>query len=188
MQEEVQSALIDNEKTSTEATSGEEQRTSDGLHPLASVTAERDQLAQEKLDLGNQLLRARAEFDNYRKRAERERQEFAEYAGAEIVRALLPTIDDFERALSAAANTDVPAEFLKGVELIYQRMLDTLIKQGLEPIPTESGRFDPHLHYAVQKEESAEVEEDTIVEEFQRGYNFKGKLLRPSMVKVAVRR
>ena len=167
MEEEIQSAVAD----STD-----------------SAAAERDQLAQEKAELQDRYLRLQAEFDNFRRRAERERLEFAEYAGTEIVLALLPTVDDFERALQAVAGTDAAgSELAKGIELIYSRLLDTLRKQGLQPIEAENAAFDPHLHHAVQREPNEDVEEGTILAVYQRGYNFKGKLLRPAMVKVAVK-
>ena len=113
--------------------------------------------------------------------------EFAEYAGEQTVRALLPILDDFERALKAAPRTDGGDEFVRGIELIYNRLLDLLKKQGLEPISTEGAQFDPHQHQAIGRVESADHEDGAIVQEFQRGYNFKGKLLRPAMVQVAVK-
>ena len=143
--------------------------------------------AKEKAELEDLLRRRQAEFENFRRRVERERMDFAEYSGMEIVRALLPTVDDFERALRAAPASGPGDEFLKGIELIYKRLLEALTKQGLEPINTTGQRFDPHLHEAVQRVEHEEAADGTILEEYQRGYKFKGKLLRPSMVKVAVR-
>ena len=151
---------------------------------LAAVTAERDQLAAEKAELQDRLLRARAEFDNARRRAERERSEFLQFAAMDLVRELLPVLDDFERALKVE---DARPEYAKGVELIYQRLYETLKKMGLEPIETDGQQFDPNLHQAVQRVETDEAEDQTILGEFQRGYNFKGKLLRPAMVKVAVK-
>ena len=143
--------------------------------------------AKEKAELEDLLRRRQAEFENFRRRVERERMDFAEYSGMEIVRALLPTVDDFERALRAAPASGPGDEFLKGIELIYKRLLEALTKQGLEPINTQGQSFDPHLHEAVQRVEHEEAADGTILEEYQRGYKFKGKLLRPSMVKVAVR-
>ena len=101
----------------------------------------------------------------------------------------MPIVDDFERALKAAADRGSAGdEFVKGVQLIYNRLTDTLRKQGVEPIDTAEGvKFDPHLHHAVKNVESAEAEDGTILEVYQRGYNFKGKLLRPAMVTVASR-
>jgi molecular chaperone GrpE len=141
---------------------------------------------QERANLQDRVLRLQAEFDNFRKRTERERMEFAEYAGEQTVRALLPVLDDFERALKAR-TPDVPEEFIKGIELIYSRLLETLKKQGLEPMETDGVPFDPHQHQAIQRLETDEHEDNTVVQEFQRGYNFRGRLLRPAMVQVAVK-
>jgi molecular chaperone GrpE len=155
-----------------------------GRDPLAAVTAERDQLAAEKADLQDRLLRSRAEFDNARRRAERERSDYLQFAAMDLVRDILPIVDDFERALKVET---ADRNYAKGVELIYQRMSDSLKKLGLEPIETEGRMFDPNLHQAVERVPTEEAEDQTILGEFQRGYNFKGKLLRPAMVRVAVR-
>ncbi len=152
---------------------------------LAAVTAERDQLAAEKTEVYERLLRARAEFDNARKRAERERSEFLQFASTDLVRQILPILDDFERALKAPT---ADGDYAKGVELIYQRLYDTLRKMGLDPIEAAGKKFDPNLHQAVDRVETDQAEDQTVLEEYQRGYNFKGRLLRPAMVKVAVRR
>ncbi|MBI1792357.1 MAG: nucleotide exchange factor GrpE [Acidobacteria bacterium] len=151
---------------------------------LAAVAAERDQLGAEKADLTDRLLRRQAEFENLRRRAERDRLEFVQYAGAEIMRDILPAVDDFERALKVES---ADAEYRRGVELIYQRLLEALKKAGLEPMECAGKPFDPNLHQAVDRKETEEVEDQTILEEYQRGYSFRGKLLRPAMVKVAVR-
>ena len=151
---------------------------------LAAVTAERDRLAAEKAELDDRLRRAWAEFENARRRAERERSDFLQFASMDLVRNLLPILDDFERALKAES---ADKEHARGVELIYQRFFDTLQKMGLEPIETEGRQFDPNQHEAVQRVHSEEFDDQAIVEELQRGYNFKGKLLRPAWVKVAVR-
>jgi len=156
---------------------------------LAAVTEERDKLVKEKQELYDRLLRNQAEFDNARRRAERERSEFVQYAGMEMVREILPVVDDFLRALQSGANlADGPAkDYIKGIELIYQRLVDRLTKVGLEPIDTDGKLFDPNLHQAVERVETDETPDQTILSEFQRGYLFKGRLLRPSMVRVAVR-
>jgi molecular chaperone GrpE len=151
---------------------------------LASVTADRDQLAAEKAELQDRLLRSRAEFDNFRKRTERERSDYIQYAAMEMIRDILPVLDDFERALKVeTAHRD----YAKGVELIYQRLFDSLKRMGLEPINTVGQHFDPNLHQAVERVPSPDAEDQAILGEFQRGYNFKGRLLRPAMVRVAVR-
>jgi len=151
---------------------------------LAAITAERDQLLTEKTDLYDRLLRARAEFDNARRRAERERGDFLQFAAMDLVRETLPVLDDFERALKVET---ADKDYAKGVELIYQRLSETLKKMGLEPIDTAGKQFDPNLHQAVERVETADAEDQAILGEFQRGYNFRGKLLRPAMVRVAVK-
>ncbi len=184
---------MDDLKTPVEASngsSGEGQPTgtaasvTDPLDQLAAVAAERDQLAAEKADLQERLLRRQAEFDNFRKRAERERMEWAEFSGMEVVRAVLPIADDFERALKVEC---ADKEYSRGMDLIYQRLAEVLKKQGLEPVESQGQKFDPNVHHAVNKQQSDEHEEDTVLEEYQKGYNFKGRLLRPAMVKVSVK-
>jgi molecular chaperone GrpE len=143
------------------------------------------ELLQQKAEVQDRLIRMQAEFDNFRKRSERERMEYAEFAGEITVKALLPILDDFERALKAAAGAE--NELVRGIELIYARFLDTLKKQGLEPVEAQGQPFDPHQHEAIGRVDSTEHEDGTVVQEYQKGYRFKGRLLRPSMVQVAVK-
>ena len=172
------------EEAGTETPAAREDGSGDeSLDPIAALTAERDQLAAEKAELQDRFLRSQAEFQNSRKRAEKERAEFAEYASTEAVRALLPILDDFERAIKTESSD---REFSKGMSLIYQRFYDSLKKLGLEPMVSTGQPFDPHLHHAVEMVETEEAADHSVLEEYQRGYNFKGRLLRPAMVKVAV--
>lgn len=150
---------------------------------LAAIAKERDQLANEKMDAEDRLLRLQAEFQNARRRAEKDRAEFVEYAATEAVRALLPIVDDFERALKIET---ADKEYAKGMELIYQRLFESLKKLGLEPIESAGLAFNPHVHHAVEMVETEETADNTVIDEYQRGYNFKGRLLRPAMVRVAV--
>lgn len=142
-----------------------------------------ERLEAEKAELQDRLLRAQAEFQNYRRRVDKERLEFTEYASTEAVRTLLPILDDFERALQVEC---ADKDYVKGMELIYQRLSEALKKLGLEPIVAQGQPFDPNLHHAVEKVETDEAPDETVLAEFQRGYNFKGRLLRAAMVKVAV--
>jgi molecular chaperone GrpE len=151
---------------------------------MAALAAERDQLAAAKAELEDRMLRARAEFDNARRRGERERSDFLQFAAMDLVKELLPVVDDFERALKVET---ADRDYARGIELIYQRLVETLKKIGLEPIDTTGKLFDPNLHQAVDRVETGEAEDMAILCEYQRGYNFKGKLLRPAMVRVAVR-
>src|SRR5579871_4374130 len=151
--------------------------------PSSALIAERDALLAEKADLTDRLLRRQAEFDNFRRRAEREKSDILEYANTETVRSILPILDDFERALKVES---ADKEYARGMELIYNRLGDALKKLGLEPISSTGQAFDPHVHHAVEMVETDSVPDHTILDEYQRGYNFKGRLLRPAMVKVAV--
>ncbi len=151
---------------------------------LAAVMAERDQLLAEKTELQDRVLRVRAEFENARRRNEREHSEFLQFATIELVREILPVLDDFERALKAET---ADRDYAKGVELIYLRLYETLKKMGLEPIEAEGKPFDPNVHQAVERVPTDTVDDLTVLGEYQRGYNFKGKLLRPAMVRVAVK-
>jgi molecular chaperone GrpE len=151
---------------------------------VTALTEERNRLAAENAELQDRLLRRQADFENYRRRAERDRSEFLQFAGMEFAREILPILDDFERALKVES---ADGNFTRGVELIYSRLSETLKKMGLEPMDTAGKKFDPNLHQAVDKVESEDAEDQTILSVFQRGYNFRGKLLRPAMVQVSVR-
>jgi molecular chaperone GrpE len=155
----------------------------DPASQLAAVTAERDQLVTEKAELQDRLLRRMAEFENFRRRAEREKAELRDFATMEAVRQLLPFLDDIERALKAETSDK---DYVRGMELIVQRLSAELQKMGLEPIPAVGQKFDPHFHHALEMQPSPEAEEHAILAEFQKGYNFRGKLLRPALVRVAV--
>ena len=152
---------------------------------LAAIEKERDTLKE-------QLLRAVADFDNYRKRIERERRELSDYAATDVLLELLPIIDNFERALQAPASGDEPFKkadeaFKKGVELIHKQMLDLLRKRGVTLIDALGADFDPNVHQAVIHEPSDEHREGEVMQELQRGYKLGDRLLRPAMVKVAKR-
>jgi molecular chaperone GrpE len=141
-----------------------------------------EELRRERDAVQDRLLRTAAEFDNYRKRMDRERRDLADYTAADVVTELLPIIDNLERALQAAADDD---PLRKGVELIHKQMLDMLRKRGVKPIETLGADFDPNFHQAVIHEESAEHREGEVMQELQRGYLLGDRLLRPAMVKVA---
>ncbi len=152
---------------------------------LASLQAEKDELWQT-------LIRRQADFENYRKRIERERREEDQRAVARVVEGMLPVLDAFERALapmeSGLAAHDDPAyeEYRKGFELIYRQLWDALSRQGLERIEAEGKVFDPHVHHAIERVESEEHADGTVLEVLQHGYAFRGKVLRPTTVRVAI--
>src|SRR5262245_44191023 len=150
---------------------------------LAALVAERDKLANEKAELYDRLLRGQADFENFRRRVERERAEISEYATMEGARALLPVIDDFERALQTET---ADSNYARGMELIYQRMKETLEKMGVEALDSVGKPFDPHVHHGLKMTPAIDVPDHTVLTEYQRGYSFRGRLLRPAMVEVAV--
>jgi molecular chaperone GrpE len=153
----------------------------------AVATAQADELAslrQEKESLQDRLLRTAAEFDNYRKRIDRERRELSEFAAADLLAELLPIVDNFERALQTAALPETDP-FRKGIELIHRQMLDLLRKRGVKPIEALGSTFDPNFHQAVIHEASDAHREGEVMAELQRGYMLGDRLLRPAMVKVA---
>jgi molecular chaperone GrpE len=141
------------------------------------------ELRKERDGLHDRLLRQAAEFDNFRKRVERERRDTAQYAAIEFVQDLLPVIDDFERAL----QTNVPGaeSYRQGLEIIHRALMDMLRKRGVTPIEAVGTRFDPQVHQAVSYEEAPNSADGEVMEEFRRGYRLGDRLVRPAMVKVA---
>jgi molecular chaperone GrpE len=145
---------------------------------LAKLTADLEELRQT-------LLRRQADFDNYRKRIEKERFEDAKRATARLVEGLIPVIDGFEHALAAHREAEYET-YRKGFELIYKQLLDHLAKLGVERLDPVGKPFDPHLHQAVDRAETKDLDDGTILQVFQPGYVFHGRVLRPAMVRVAV--
>jgi molecular chaperone GrpE len=157
--------------------------TGEPVSKQATEATEVQKLRAERDTLLDRLARLQAEFENARKRAAREQQEFRDFATADAIKALLPAFDSFERALQAPANQ--LSEFKGGVELIYKQLQDALAKLGVRPVPAKGERFDPHVHEAIEMVETSEVPDHHVVDELQRGYKLKERLLRPAMVKVA---
>jgi molecular chaperone GrpE len=151
----------------------------------ATQAADPDELQKQRDEYYDLLLRKTAEFDNYRKRIERERQSASESAAAGVIKELLPLVDDLERALKAEAGDEGADAYRRGVELIHRRLLETLRKRGVKPIDALGEDFDPHYHQAVSYEPEEGRREGEIIEEFSRGYVLGDRLLRPAMVKVA---
>jgi molecular chaperone GrpE len=144
--------------------------------------SEIEKLKAERDALLDRLARLQAEFDNARKRSVREQQEFREFAAADVIKNFLPILDSFERALKANADSN---DFRNGVELIYRQFQDALQKSGVQPIVALGQAFDPRIHEAIEMVDTAEVPDQHVVDELQRGYKYKERLLRPAMVRVA---
>jgi molecular chaperone GrpE len=151
----------------------------------AKASAELAKLAADLEELRQTLLRRQADFDNYRKRIEKERFEDAKRATARLVEGLIPVIDGFEHALAAHREAEYET-YRKGFELIYKQLLDHLTKLGVERLDPVGKPFDPHLHQAVDRAETKDHDDGTILQVFQPGYVFHGRVLRPAMVRVAV--
>lgn len=145
--------------------------------------SELQKLKSERDTLLDRLARLQAEFENSRKRAAREQQEFRDFATADAIKALLPAFDSFERALQTPSTQ--LNEFRNGIELIYKQLQDALNKLGVRPVPAKGERFDPHVHEAIEMVDTTEVPDHQVMDELQRGYKLKDRLLRPAMVRVA---
>jgi len=151
----------------------------------AATDAETAKLAADLDDLRQTLLRRQADFDNYRKRIEKERADDSKRATARVVEGLIPVIDGFEHALAAHREKEYEV-YRKGFELIYKQLLDNVSRMGVERVDPTGKVFDPHLHQAMDRLETTDHEDGTVVQTFQPGYVFNGRVLRPAMVRVAV--
>ena len=148
----------------------------------SGIEAELQKLKAERDSLLDRLARAQAEFDNARKRAAKEQQDFRDFATVDTIKSLLPVIDSFERALQAKSD---PSDFRAGIELIYKQLQDALAKLGVKPITAKGEQFDPRVHEAIEMVETSDVPDHQVIDEWQRGYKLKDRLLRPAMVRVA---
>jgi molecular chaperone GrpE len=145
-------------------------------------------LAEERAkyeEMKDRFLRSQADFDNYRKRMQKEREEMAKYASRSLLEKLLPAIDNLERAIDSSKQSESFEMLAQGVEMVYRQIMDALREEGAVPLETVGKPFDPHFHQAVMQEESDQYESGIVIEEFQKGYMLKDKLIRPAMVKVS---
>jgi len=160
------------------------------LKNIEEELSETRKLVQEKDNLSKEYLkhleRLQADFDNYKKRQEKKQKEFIEFANAELLNNLLSVVDNLERALDSTKNNKNAKAIKEGVNNTLKEFLNILNKEGVKPIQSIGHRFDPYRHEAVMKIETDKYPEDTVIEEFQKGYYIKFKILRPAMVKVAV--
>src|SRR5262245_47858256 len=175
--EEAQRAS-ETEPAAPEASSEEASERGPTPEEFAALKAERNRIYDA-------WLRTTADFDNYRKRTEREREDYRQYAMESLLLQMLPVLDNFERALGSLPP-DLPRGFVEGVSLIYKQLQDVLSKQGLTPLRTENEMFDPHLHEAVETESRTDLPHHQIVGEVQKGYRLGKRILRPALVKVSL--
>lgn len=156
--------------------------------PSEDLENEIQKLVEERDSLQDRLLRKQAEFENYKKRSERERAEYIQMASADLMRELLNVLDSFDLAVRNASERAADEDMLRGIDLVYKQLLDTLGRFGLKPVEAKGQVFDPNFHQAVTTVASADVPENTVVEELRRGYTLNGRLLRPAMVSVSAGR
>src|ERR1700733_11096431 len=154
----------------------------EGDNPATNAESELQKLRAERDSLLDRLARAQAEFENARRRVSKEQQEYKDYATADAIKSLLPVVDSLERALQVKSDA---AEFRSGVELIYKQLQSVLGKLSVNAIESKGEAFNPHYHEAIEMVETSDVPDHQVIEELQRGYKFKDRLLRPAMVKVA---
>ncbi len=165
----------------TEEASAEDVQLEDAAALQEKVNALQAKLA----DTENRLLRLQADFDNYRRRSLLEREAAEKYRAQSLVLDILPALDNFERAMKVEAKDEQTSSLLQGMEMVYRQLLEALTKEGVEVIEAVGQPFDPHYHQAVMQVEDSQFESNTVVEEFQKGYKMKDRVIRPSMVKVS---
>ena len=186
MQEEIKRAVGKEEAEEAEAPPAEgEAGTEAPEEPKEEVTLAKEEL--EKLQAAVQekeerALRLQADFENFRRRTAKEKEELSAVVTQGILKDMLPLLDNFERAMAAEAK-DIDS-FKQGVEMIFKQFGEVLVKNGLEHIEVEGKKFDPNFHQAVMRVENPELEDETIAQELQKGYMVKGRVIRPSMVQV----
>ncbi|WP_020615657.1 nucleotide exchange factor GrpE [Paenibacillus daejeonensis] len=189
--EQQPTAQADEQNTTAEGTEVpvEEAKQAEGTAPDLDESGDQDPRINElikQVDEGQQrLLRAQADFDNYRRRTVKEKEELAKYASSKLVTELLPVVDNFERAIAAAQGGGDQDSLAKGVEMIFRQLAQVLEQEGLKPMESVGQPFNPEFHQAIMQVESDEHEEGIVVEEVQKGYILKDKVLRPAMVKVS---
>lgn len=181
-EEKVNEAVEDTESKETE----EAKETSGGKDDKKKKKADKkEQAYEEKIaELNDRVMRQMAEFDNYRKRTEKEKSQMFEIGAKDIIEKVLPVVDNFERGLSALSDEEKESAFAQGIEKIYKQLTQVLTDAGVEPIEAVGKEFNPDFHNAVMHAEDENLGENIVAEEFQKGYTYKGSVVRHSMVKV----
>jgi molecular chaperone GrpE len=179
---EAESAALDTEHELPAASGGVEAAVAPAGTESSGAESELQKLKAERDSLLDRLARMQAEFENVRRRNQKEQQDFRDYAAADTIKSLLPVLDSFERALEVKSDA---AEFRSGVDLIYKQLQSVLAKLSLQAIAAKGEAFNPHLHEAIEMVETSEAPDHQVIEELQRGYKYKDRLLRPAMVRVA---
>ncbi|SDH47290.1 molecular chaperone GrpE [Alteribacillus persepolensis] len=171
------------EETAQEETAAEDDEQVDGKN-VSEEQEEIEKLKQEVEEWKNRSLRAQADLDNVRRRTKEEKEKAAKYRAQDLIESLLPVLDNFERAISVKPETEEAVSLHEGVNMVYTQLFEAVQKEGLEVIETEGQVFDPEKHQAVMQVEEEGFDSNQIVEELQKGYQLKDKVIRPAMVKV----
>jgi molecular chaperone GrpE len=156
-------------------------KAAEGEKPLTEL----EEAKKEALENYDRYLRISAEFDNYKKRVQKDRADLLNYGNERLIKELLPIVDSMERALNHVSNAEDSDAFVEGLKLIYEQLLVSLKKHGVESIESIGQEFDPNFHEAMMKVESDTLDDNKVVEEFEKGYLLNGRLLRPSKVSIA---
>lgn len=181
-QDEIQTDITNEETPIEENVNVEESAADETVDAGSKELQEAKALADENYQ---RYLRAQADFDNFRRRTTKEKEDLAKFASMKLVSDLVPVLDNFERAIAANTAEDANESFAKGVDMIYRQFLGVLEQEGLAAMNAVGQPFNPELHQAVMQVESDEYEEGIVVEELQKGYTLKERVLRPAMVKVS---
>lgn len=181
--EEITNETSPQEEPEVEVIDSNEQESDVSMDSAEDLQQEIVRLREEKDDAETRMFRVQAEFDNFKKRSQKEKDAALKYKSQDLVNELLPAIDNFERALQVEVD-DAAASFVEGMSMVYNQLKEALRSEGVEEIVAVGQAFDPNLHHAVMQVEDDEAESNTIVEELQKGYMLKDRVIRPAMVKV----
>ncbi|ANB61955.1 nucleotide exchange factor GrpE [Anoxybacteroides amylolyticum] len=177
-------ATYDQTTEETVETQQETAETEEQNEELAKAHAQIAELQSKLQEMEQRYLRLYADFDNFRRRTKLEFEAAEKYRAQSLVTDLLPALDNFERALKVEVEDEKAKSILQGVEMVYRSLVEALKKEGVEAIESVGKPFDPHVHQAVMQVEDGNYEPNTVVEEFQKGYKLKDRVIRPAMVKV----
>lgn len=186
--DEIQTDITNEETPIVENVNGEETAADQAAETATAADGDSKELQDAKAladENYQRYLRAQADFDNFRRRTLKEKEDLAKFASMKLVSDLVPVLDNFERAIAANTADSASDSFAKGVDMIYRQFLGVLEQEGLAAMNAVGQPFNPELHQAVMQVESDEYEEGTVVEELQKGYTLKERVLRPAMVKVS---
>ncbi len=178
-------AELDNTPSDTHGTAEAELNDDAQAADPETLRAELDSATRRAEEMSEAFLRARADFANYKRRNEEERESLRSVMNTDLLTRLLPIVDNFERAIHASSQTQDYEKLVGGVNAVYRQIQDLLAREGVTPIEAVGEPFDPNLHNAVLREETTEYPENSVIEELQKGYVINGKVLRPTLVKVA---